>query len=141
MHSMINEDKAQSANKRFYEAFNKRDIAAMKEVWGNDEKTTCVHPGWAPLKGFEPIMNSWMGIFENSWNMEIRISDVRVLATENLAWVSCIEKLFTIAESGVLVSQVFATNLFHIEDDIWKMVMHHASPVPAARGTEDASKN
>ena len=42
---MINEDKVQSANKRFYEAFNKRDIEAMKQVWRNGERVTCVHPG------------------------------------------------------------------------------------------------
>jgi ketosteroid isomerase-like protein len=138
---MINEEKAQSANERFYAAFNKRDIEAMKEVWGNDEKATCVHPGWPPLQGFEPILKSWAGIFENSGNMEIRISDVRVLTSENLAWVSCVEKLFTIAESGVLASEVFATNLFHTEGDIWKMVMHHASPAPASQGTIDASSN
>lgn len=138
---MINEDKAEFANERFYEAFNKRDIEAMKAVWGNDEKTTCVHPGWPPLKGFEPILNSWAGIFENSGNMEIKISDVQVLASEDMAWVSCTEKLFTIAESGVLASEVFATNLFHIEGDSWKMVMHHASPVPASREKEDATRN
>jgi len=138
---MKNEDKAQSANEQFYKAFNKRDIEAMKRVWENDERITCVHPGWSPLNGFEPILNSWAGIFENSGNMEIRISDVRVLASEDLAWVSCTEKLFTIAESGVLASQVFATNLFHLEGDVWKMVMPHASPVPTYRGTEDVSRN
>ena len=138
---MKNEDKAQSANEQFYKAFNKRDIEAMKRVWKNDERITCVHPGWSPLNGFEPILNSWAGIFENSGNMEIRISDVRVLASEDLAWVSCTEKLFTIAESGVLASQVFATNLFHLEGDVWKMVMHHASPVPDIRETQDVSRN
>ena len=138
---MKNEDKAQSANEQFYKAFNKRDIEAMKRVWENDERITCVHPGWSPLNGFEPILNSWAGIFENSGNMETRISDVRVLASEDLAWVSCTEKLFTIAESGVLASQVFATNLFHLEGDVWKMVMHHASPVPTNQGTEDVSRN
>ena len=138
---MINENKVQSANERFYEAFNKRDIEAMNQVWRNDERMTCVHPGWPPLKGFEPIMNSWEGIFKNSGNMEIQISDVRVLASEDLAWVSCIEKLYTIAESGVLASQVFATNLFHLEGDVWKMVMHHASPVPDIRETQDVTRN
>ncbi len=138
---MKNEDKAQSANEQFYKAFNKRDIEAMKRVWENDERITCVHPGWSPLNGFEPILNSWAGIFENSGNMEIRISDVRVLASEDLAWVSCTEKLFTIAESGVLASQVFATNLFHLEGDVWKMVMHHASPVPDIRETQDVTRN
>jgi ketosteroid isomerase-like protein len=138
---MINENKARFANESFYEAFNKRDIAAMERVWGEDENTTCVHPGWPPIKGFEPILNSWAGIFENSGNMEIKISDVQVMASEDLAWVSCIEKLYTIAESGVLVSRVFATNLFHLEGDSWKMVMHHASPVPDIKGTEEVSRN
>ena len=138
---MTSEENVRSANEKFYEAFNKRDIEVMKKVWGNDERVTCVHPGWPPLKGFEPTLNSWAGIFENSGDMEIRISDVQILATENLAWVSCIEKLFTIAESGVMVSQVFATNLFHVQGDTWKMIMHHASPVPAARGTEDVTIN
>ena len=66
---MINEDKAESANASFYEAFNKRDIELMKKVWASDATATCVHPGWPPLKGFESILNSWAGIFENSGNL------------------------------------------------------------------------
>lgn len=138
---MINEDKAESANASFYEAFNKRDLELMKKVWASDASATCVHPGWPPLKGFESILNSWAGIFENSGNMEVQISDLRVLASGDLAWVSCIEKLYTIAESGVLASQVFSTNLFLCEGELWKMVMHHASPVPDIRKTDNVSKN
>ncbi len=138
---MINEERAQSANESFYEAFNKRDIEAMKKVWGNDESVTCVHPGWPPLNGFESILNSWAGIFENSGNMEVQIFDVRVLASEDLAWVSCIEKLYTIAESGVLASKIFATNLFHLKGNVWKMVIHHASPVPDIQKADDISRN
>jgi hypothetical protein len=73
--------------------------------------------------------------------MEIRVSAVQVLASQGLAWVSCTEKLYTLAESGVLVSQVFATNLFHLEDGVWKMVMHHASPLPDIRERQDPSNN
>jgi ketosteroid isomerase-like protein len=138
---MINENKAESANATFYEAFNKRDIEAMKNIWGKDPSATCVHPGWPPLKGFEPILNSWEGIFKNSGNMEVKVSDVQVMASNAIAWVSCVEKLYTISESGVLASNIFSTNLFYLEDDIWKMVMHHASPVPEAKEKGDASMN
>ena len=138
---MINKDKAHSANENFYEAFNKRDIEAMKNIWGKGVQATCIHPGWPPLKGFEPILDSWEGIFKNSGNMEVQISDVQVLASNDLAWISCIEKLYTIAESGVLASNIFSTNLFHLEEDVWKMVMHHASPVPDVRETEDVTMN
>lgn len=138
---MINEDKAKWANEKFYDAFNKRDIEAMGQVWGYYDGATCVHPGWPPIKGRDQILDSWAGIFENSGNMEIKTSDVQVLASEDLAWVSCIEKLYTIAESGVQVSQVFATNLFQLEDDVWKMVMHHASPTLDLREKDDVLRN
>ena len=138
---MINEDNAESANANFYEAFNKRDIEVMKKVWASNVNATCIHPGWPPLKGFESILKSWEGIFENSGNMEVQVSDVQVLVSVDLAWVSCIEKLYTIAESGVLASQVFSTNLFCREDEVWKMVVHHASPIPDIRRTGDSPKN
>ncbi len=128
---MINEELAIAANEKFYKAFNARDLDAMKEVWSSHENVTCVHPGWNPLNGFEPIMESWQGIFKNSGNMDIQASDVTVIASENLAWVSCVEKLYTIAAHGVLASKVFSTNLFQLNDGDWKMIMHHASPLPS----------
>ena len=129
---MENEELAIAANENFYKAFNARDLDAMKEVWSSREKITCVHPGWSPLNGFEPIMSSWEGIFKNSGNMNIEASDVSVIASADLAWVSCVEKLYTIATNGGLASKVFATNLFQLDEGSWKMIMHHASPMPSS---------
>lgn len=128
---MLNEEQALAANESFYKAFNARDLSAMKEVWSSCQNVTCVHPGWSPLNGFDPIMDSWQGIFKNSGNMDIQISDVNVVASEYLAWVSCVEKLYTIASHGVLASKVFSTNLFKLDDGKWEMIMHHASPMPS----------
>jgi ketosteroid isomerase-like protein len=133
---MNNEKIVRAANQVFYDAFNKRNIEAMKQVWQDDEKSVCIHPGWPPLKGLKPILNSWSGIFENSGNMEIRISGVEIQSSLDLAWVTCTEKLFTIAEAGVLASEVFATNLYCFDENTWKMVMHHASPIPVSRDAE-----
>ena len=130
---MIKEELAIEVNKKFYEAFNARDLDAMKSVWSSRENVICVHPGWDPLNGFEPIIESWQGIFKNSGNMDIQISDVTVTASEDLAWVSCVEKLYTIATNGVLASKVFSTNLFQLNEGNWKMIMHHASPIPSLK--------
>ena len=135
---MKNEELAMTANESFYKAFNARDLGAMKEVWSSHESVTCVHPGWNPLNGFEPIMESWQGIFKNSGNMDIQISDVKVVSSEGLARVSCIEKLYTIATHGVLASKVFSTNLFRLNEGSWKMIMHHASPVPSQPESEES---
>jgi ketosteroid isomerase-like protein len=134
---MENEELVVAANESFYKAFNARDLDAMKRAWGSHEKITCVHPGWAPLNGIEPIIDSWQGIFKNSGNMDIQITDVRVTMSEGLAWISCIEKLYTIATNGVLASQVYSTNLFQLSEGDWKMIMHHASPLPSSPESEE----
>ena len=133
---MENEELIVAANESFYKAFNARDLDAMKRVWSSHEKVTCVHPGWEPLSGLEPIIDSWQGIFKNSGNMDIQITDVSVTTSEDLAWVSCIEKLYTIATHGVLASKVFSTNLFQLNEGSWKMIMHHASPLPSSPESE-----
>ena len=134
---MSDQDSAITANEKFYKAFNARDLSAMKEIWSSHQNVTCVHPGWSPLNGFEPIIDSWQGIFKNSGNMDIQISDINMLVSNDLAWVSCVEKLYTIASHGVLASKVFSTNLFKLNQDGWKMIMHHASPMPAMPESEE----
>ena len=134
---MSDQDSAITANEKFYKAFNARDLSAMKEIWSSHQNVTCVHPGWSPLNGFEPIIDSWQGIFKNSGNMDIQISDINMLTSNDLAWVSCVEKLYTIASHGVLASKVFSTNFFKLNQDGWKMIMHHASPMPSMPESEE----
>jgi len=134
---MADEGSVIAANEKFYKAFNMRDLIAMKEIWSSHQNVTCVHPGWNPLNGFEPIMDSWQGIFKNSGNMDIQISDINILESKGLAWVSCVEKLYTIASHGVLASKVFSTNLFKLNKGGWKMIMHHASPMPSMPESEE----
>jgi ketosteroid isomerase-like protein len=134
---MIKEEPAIAVNEKFYKAFNARDLDAMKSVWSSQGNLICVHPGWSPLNGFDPIMESWQGIFKNSGNMDIQVSDITVTASEDLDWVSCVEKIYTIASNGVLASKVFSTNLFQINEASWKMIMHHASPMPSLRESDE----
>ncbi len=134
---MENKELVMAANESFYKAFNARDLDAMKRIWGSHEKVTCIHPGWEPLNGLEPIVESWQGIFKNSGNMDIQITDVSVTTSESLAWVSCIEKLYTIATHGVLASKVFSTNLYQLNEGHWEMIMHHASPLPSSPESEE----
>jgi ketosteroid isomerase-like protein len=129
---MINEQRARAANERFYAAFNSQSLETMRDVWLDDVSSACVHPGWRTLQGFASIMESWSAIFENSGNMEVDVSDVSVAASEDLAWVSCLENVFTITPNGVQSSKVYATNIFRLVDGQWKMVLHHASHMPVS---------
>ena len=127
------------ANQNFYNAFNKSDIELMIEIWLNDSASQCIHPGWDVLTGFENIMTSWQKIFAAAQDLEIKLSHVDVTASENIAWVTCQENLFSIVSSGVQLSKVHSTNLFKMMNGEWKMILHHASPVSGLPASEEQS--
>lgn len=120
-------------NQGFYDAFNKQDKAAMEALWGQDDKAVCIHPGWPVIRGHERILQSWRDIFEHTDHMEIKLSDIDVLIEGDLAWVSCQENLFSINPEGVQQSAVHATNLYQRIGGDWKMMLHHAGPIPNPR--------
>jgi len=128
-------------NKNFYQAFNRADLNLMKSVWAEKDSVACIHPGWEVLRGFEVIIDSWEKIFVGSENLEIKLSDIKVIGDGGMVWVSCQENLFAMSMSGVQVSKVHATNLFEKVGDQWKMVLHHASSVPQFSRQEQISNN
>ena len=129
------------ANQIFYNAFNKSDIELMIGIWLNDSTSQCIHPGWDVLTGFENIMSSWQKIFTAAQDLEIKLSHVEVTSSENLAWITCQENLFSIISSGVQLSKVHSTNLFKMVNGEWKMILHHASPVSGRPNAEKLSQN
>jgi len=135
----MSEKEVLKTNQRFYDAFNKNDIELMIGVWLNDPISQCIHPGWDVLTGFKNIMTSWQKIFATAQDLEIKLSHVDVTASENLAWVTCQENLFSIVSSGVQLSKVHSTNLFKMMNGEWKMILHHASPVSGLPAVEEQS--
>ena len=135
----MSEKEVLKTNQRFYDAFNKNDIELMIGVWLNDPISQCIHPGWDVLIGFENIMTSWQKIFAAAQDLEIKLSHVDVTASENIAWVTCQENLFSIVSSGVQLSKVHSTNLFKMMNGEWKMILHHASPVSGLPTVEEQS--
>ncbi len=53
------------ANRKFYQALAALDLRAMNHLWLNENWVRCVHPGWAPLEGWEAVHESWQRIFED----------------------------------------------------------------------------
>ena len=137
----MNEKDVIEKNQSFYDAFNKSDIELMIGIWLNDSTSQCIHPGWDVLTGFKNIMTSWQKIFAAAQDLEIKLSNIDVTTSENLAWVTCQENLFSIVSSGVQLSKVHSTNLFKKQNGAWKMILHHASPVSGLPSGEKISEN
>jgi len=79
----------------------------------------------------EEIRDSWLRIFANTQRMKLQISAVWARIEGEVAWVACTEHLTSAFEDGFDQSLVQATNIFVLRDAAWRMVAHHASPLPA----------
>lgn len=130
-----------STNEKFYQAINHGDLESMEEVWLKRPEAKCVHPGWPMLYGWEAIRESWKNIFQGGGSHGIELSSVTVTVSGGLAWVVCVEKISQKIGSEVRVGYAQSTNVFHLSDSAWKLVIHHASPVPRPRGESDEDRN
>jgi ketosteroid isomerase-like protein len=118
-------DAVLAANRRFYEAFEGRDLDAMSDVWEHDDRVVCTHPGWATLRGWGAVAASWYTLFSNGQHLQFIVTNEHAEVVEGVAWVSCDENILDDGRGGT----VAALNLFALAGDGWRMVGHHASAV------------
>ncbi len=119
------------ANQRFYEAFERLDLAAMDRVWAERSEVTCIHPGWAPIVGRERVIAAWVGIFRGTERIRFRLRDPRIFVTGDTAWVLVVEEIEASQADGFVHAFAQTTNLFRRESGAWRMVHHHACPMAA----------
>ena len=115
------EDAVLAANKDFYRAFAAGDVAAMETLWSPRVDVSCIHPGWQALVDRVAVMKSWQAILASP--PAVRCLGARVFLEGKRAYVICYE---TVGD-GMLV----ATNIFSLEDEVWRMIHHQAGPTRA----------
>ena len=116
------------ANHQFYEAFGALDIDKMDAVWETSERALCVHPGWQPLVGWEPVRASWQGIFNNATLMHFNIRYLNVAVQGDSGWVTCVESITSVLQGRAESFAILATNIFVRTAQGWRIISHHASP-------------
>ena len=116
-------------NEGFYTALATRDIDAMEKVWLATEKAGCVHPGWAIVRNWKTIMQSWKSIFNPEDQVDIKLSDMSLEISGDMAWVSCIQEMVYIKRDPVTFNISQSTNVFKKDSGHWVMLIHHASPI------------
>ena len=114
-----------AANQAFYDAHERRDLAAMGEVWEHGDRTVCIHPGWPILRSWPLIEQSWRQIFGGPGRNQFILTNDAVAIDGDLAWVTVEENLVDTGSTGT----VAATNVFARSEAGWKLVLHHGSPI------------
>jgi hypothetical protein len=117
-----------AANTRYYEAFERRDLDAMSEVWERSDRCACTHPGWSTLQGWGAVAASFFALFQSGQQLQFVLTRIRPTVVGDAAWVSLDENLLG-DQGGVTVATV---NIFVRRHGGWAMVCHHGSVVQAA---------
>ena len=119
----------QAAEAAFYDAFERRDLAAMANVWDHHAEVSCIHPGGPRLDDIDMILESWRAIFEGGQRLRLERVGIAPISGADIA-VHC---LYEVIRFGARFGQqgvVVATNVYRRTEHGWRMVIHHASPDP-----------
>ena len=131
---MQESDGVLAANRRYYEAFEAKDLDAMSDLWERSDRAICTHPGWATLEGWGPVAASFFALFQGGQQIQFVLTRERAIRSGDIAWVSLDENLLG-DQGGVTVATI---NIFvrGPGPDGWQMVCHHGSVVQATRNTQ-----
>ena len=128
---------AQDAENAFYEALERCDLDGMMAVWAEDEDIVCVHPGGPRLNGQDQVRESWARIFAAGPRARVHTTQQVAISGMMLAVHSVHENFSVEGEAAqrlgdVVPVPVVATNVYLRTAAGWRMIVHHASPAPAA---------
>lgn len=127
------------ANAALYTAFEEADVDALEALWDDSEDIVCVHPGSPLLTGRRNVLRSWTALLANSGYLQFVLSNVKVRLAEEVAVVTCEENILAnlSEQHGLVGGTAVATNIFRRRDGVWRLWLHHSSPVATASGDDD----
>jgi ketosteroid isomerase-like protein len=118
----------QSAEAAFYASFEARDLEAMMSVWADDESIACIHPLAAALNGRAAVAAGWRSIFEAAGQFRVQVETVHEMRQASFV-IRIVKEHLVIGQEAEARPPILATNFFRREADVWRMVLHHASPL------------
>jgi ketosteroid isomerase-like protein len=119
----------QEAEAAFYEALERGDLEAMMSVWSEDDEIICVHPGGPRLAGYALVREGWQRIFAGGTRLKVQLLALSTMHGPFAAVHSIIEQIAVVGQKH-LAAPVVATNVYVRGALGWRMIVHHASPVP-----------
>ena len=125
---------AQDAENAFYEALERADLEGMMAVWAEDYEIVCVHPGGPRLTGQAQVRESWSRIFSGGGQARVSVTQQVAIGAMMFA-VHSVHENFTVqgeTRGDARPVPVVATNVYLRTAAGWRMIVHHASPAPAA---------
>jgi ketosteroid isomerase-like protein len=128
----------EEASRAFYEAFEHADVAAMMDVWADDDEIFCIHPGGARHVGPDAVRSSWEEIFTSPSKLRFQLEQQLFFLGAAIAVQSVFEYL-QVNDEATLRGPALATNVYTRTTAGWRMLAHHAGPSPTTQPTKVVS--
>jgi len=127
-----------AANERFYRTFEALDFPAMSRLWEDSSRVFCAHPGWMPLRGHRPVLESWQRIIENTGEIHFALSGEQAFLAGDVGIVTVFEGIYSTVGHERHSSGAASTNLFGYDEaaGLWLIFHHHASHTPIPEDAE-----
>lgn len=120
---------AADAEAAFYDALARADLDAMMAVWSEDDEAVCIHPGGPRLVGLATIRESWRQMFADGVRLVVSLSQ-QVVCANMMQTVHNVFEHIAAEDDDRSPPPLVATNVYARGAAGWKIVMHHASPLP-----------
>ncbi len=127
---------SRDAERAFYDAFQRADVADMMKVWADEHTIICIHPMGPRLDGREAVAHSWRQIFAGSAPMRFELTEVSCTLEGDLA-VHCVYENIDHGPQLGQRSLVLATNIYKSTGEGWRILVHHASPGASMQAADE----
>lgn len=117
---------ADEAEAAFYSAFEMGDKDLMEALLA-DENVSCIHPSSTPLIGRVEVLASWKQIMEINTEIVINTDVINRSNANGIAVHLVTEKFSDTHDLDSDFSQALSTNVYVLQENGWRMMMHHAS--------------
>jgi ketosteroid isomerase-like protein len=117
------------ANNQFYYGLNEMfvgNLETLTNLWAHSDSITYMGPFGGTLKGWDAISKDFIEVAAMKLGGSISCKHMNVYVGTDMGYINCIEEGENISPDGNLVKVSHrATNIFHLENDKWRLVHHH----------------
>ena len=130
----------EDASRAFYESFEQGDVAAMMEVWADDDEIFCIHPGGPRNVGQAAVRTAWEEIFSGPTRLKFQLEQQLFFVGASIAVQSVFEYL-QVNDEPKLRGPAVATNVYTRTASGWRVLAHHAAVAAAAQPAPAAQRS
>jgi ketosteroid isomerase-like protein len=115
----------------------------MESFWEKSDRVFCVHPGWQPLRGWRPVLESWKRIIANTASISFVLTQVTAHIEGALGIVTQFENISSRVGQERHTAGTVSTNLFAFDAGAgaWRIFHHHAAHAVVPEEEEGALLN